>query len=113
MNRTTQRYSFLQSMEWAVAGVSLLLLIIAGGLALVAKMALRPDDFTDSLLAFYLASWSYVLGMVVLSLLSIRIVVKESLAWANRHALKEFAPAESPVTTQSHHDVKRADDMAA
>ena len=69
MNRKTQRYSFLQSMEWAVAGVSLLLLIIAGGLALFAQRALGPDDWTAALLAFYLASWSYVVGMAILAIL--------------------------------------------
>ena len=81
MNRKTQRYSSLQSMEWAVAGVSLLLLIIAGGLALFAQRALGPDDWTAALLAFYLASWSYVVGMAILAIL----LLWELIGWLRVH----------------------------
>jgi len=68
-------------MEWAVAGVSLLLLIIAGELALFAQRALGPDDWTAALLAFYLASWSYVVGMAILAIL----LLWELIGWLCMH----------------------------
>lgn len=115
MQYETDRGNFLPSMEWVVGGASLLLLIFAGGLTLLAQMLDRAEDVARALLLFYLASWSYVAGIVVLSLLSIRLVVKRLLEWTNRR-LKELSSAESPRQGSSHlksDDEKQAHDIAA
>jgi hypothetical protein len=70
MNRKVKRNG-LQVMGWVVGSVSLLLLLSAAGLEFSAQQRLWQENVTAALLALYLASWSYVLGLVGLVLLSI------------------------------------------
>lgn len=74
MNRKTRGNGVFQGIGWVVGSVSLLL-IISDGLALAARQALRQEvseaGVAALLLALYLASWLYVLGIVGLVLLSV------------------------------------------
>jgi hypothetical protein len=94
MNHKNQKNSFFPSMEWVVAGGSLLLLITAGGLALFGQRALGPDNWTTALLAFYLASWSYVLGIAGLA----SLLMWELIGWLRvdmkQAAISRFSSAE-------------------
>ena len=72
MKRKTWADSVLQARGWVIGSVAVLLLLSAGGLALLAQQAREEANVVTVLLALYLASWSYVLGLVGLFL---------SLAW--------------------------------
>lgn len=74
-----------QPMGWVLATVSILLLVAAGGLALFAEQAREQAGVATLLLALFLASWSYVLGIVGLILFPVSWLV------ASRMQLKQAA----------------------
>lgn len=91
MKRKTWVNRMLQERGW-VLGSAVVLLLSSGGLALLAQQT-RANVVT-LLLTLYLASWSYVLGIVGLVLLP----VLELIGWLRVHmkqaAMSRYAPAE-------------------
>ncbi|MGH7230219.1 MAG: hypothetical protein ACREJU_02530 [Nitrospiraceae bacterium] len=81
-------------MEWVIGSVSLLLLFSAGGLALFARQGVGPATVATKLLALYLASWSYVLGLVGLFLSLAWWLVSRRRVRPTRVALNRYSPAE-------------------
>ena len=73
MTSKTRATSTFQRAAWVV--VSLLLLISAGLPLFFARQALGQVSVAIILLALYLATWSYLLGLVGLLFLSVRCLV--------------------------------------
>jgi len=82
-------------MGWVVGSVSLVLLVSAVGLALFARQALGQVSVATIILPLYLASWSYVLGLVGLLFLSVRWLVSWRRLWVKPAAMSRYSPAES------------------
>jgi hypothetical protein len=86
-----------QGMEWATGSVSVLL-ILSAGLTLLAQQTLGKDNSEVSaaalLLALYLGSWLFVLGIVGLVLLSVWWLVGWQHVRATRAAVSRYSPAE-------------------
>ena len=74
-----------QPMEWVLAIISVLLLLAAGGLALFGEQAREQASVPTLLLALFIASWSYALGIVGLVFLPVLWLV------ASRMRLKPAA----------------------
>ena len=72
MTSKTRATSTFQRAGWVVVS---LLLLISAGLPLFAWQALGQVSVATILLALYLATWSYVLGLVGLLFLSVRFLV--------------------------------------
>ncbi|MGH7206495.1 MAG: hypothetical protein ACREI2_09840 [Nitrospiraceae bacterium] len=81
-------------MGWVVGSVSLLLLISAGGLELFAQQTLGQASVATILLALYLASLLYVVGLVGLVVLSVWWLVGWLRVRGKRAAMSGYAPAE-------------------
>jgi hypothetical protein len=95
MKSQTQSNDFFKRMGWVVLGsASMLLILSAGGLELFAQQRLGQDNLTTVLLALYLASWSYVLGLVGLVLLSVWWLVEWVRVRAKQAAKIRYSPAE-------------------
>lgn len=82
-----------QGMGWIIGSVSMLF-IISAGLELFAQQALRQASVATLLLALYLASWTYVLGLVGLVFLSVWWLVGWRRLRAKPAAMSRYAPAE-------------------
>ena len=95
MNSKTRGNSVFQGMGWIVGSVSLVLLVSAVGPALFARQALGQVSVATIILALYLASWSYVLGLVGLLFLSVRWLVSWRRLWMKPAAMSRYSPAES------------------
>jgi len=95
MNSKTRGNSVFQGMGWVVGSVSLVLLVSAVGLALFARQALGQVSVATIILPLYLASWSYVLGLVGLLFLSVRWLVSWRRLWVKPAAMSRYSPAES------------------
>jgi len=95
MNSKTRGNSVFQGMGWIVGSVSLVLLVSAVGPALFARQALGQVSVATIILALYLASWSYVLGLVGLLFLSVRWLVSWRRLWVKPAAMSRYSPAES------------------
>jgi len=72
MTSKTRATSTFQRAAWVVVS---LLLLISAGLPLFARQALGQVSVATILLALYLATWSYLLGLVGLLFLSVRCLV--------------------------------------
>lgn len=83
-----------QGMGWVVGSVSLLLLISAVGLALFAQQVLGQASVATILLALYLASLLYVVGLVGLVLLTVWWLVGWLRVRGKRAAMSGYASAE-------------------
>src|SRR5262245_19246267 len=92
MNHKPHRNSVLPGMRWVVGSISLSLLINAGALALFAQ-EFGHDNLATVLLALHMASWSYVLGIVGLVLVSVWWFVGWLRAQVKR-ARSRYFPAE-------------------
>jgi hypothetical protein len=75
MNRKAQENVVFRGMGWMIGTVSILFLMSAG-LELFVRQAFRQADITTVLLALALATWSSILGIVGLVLLSFWWVVR-------------------------------------
>ena len=71
MRHKTPVNRVLQTRGWVIGGAAVLLLLSAGGLALLAQHAREQTNVVTVLLALHLASWSYVLGVVGLVLVPV------------------------------------------
>jgi len=81
-------------MGWVVGSVSLLLLISAGGLELFAQQTLGQAGVATILLALYLASLLYVVGLVGLVLLTVWWLVGWPRVRVKPAAMNRYSPAE-------------------
>ena len=95
MNSTTPGNRVLQGIGWVVGSVSLVLLVSAEALTLFTRQALGQVSVATILLALYLASRSYVLGLVGLLFLSVRWLVSWRRLWVKPAAMSRYSPAES------------------
>jgi hypothetical protein len=84
----------LQSREWVLGSAVALLLISAGGLALLAQHAREQANVATLLLAIYLGFWSYVLGLIGLFLTLAWWLVSRRRLRVTRSAMSRYAPAE-------------------
>jgi hypothetical protein len=95
MKRNTSTKRVLEARRWAIgSAVVLLLLLSAGGLALLAQQAREQANVVTVLLALYLASWSYVLGIVGLVLLPVLELIGWFRVRMKRAAMSRYSPAE-------------------
>jgi len=93
MNSKTRENGEFQRTGWVVVGASLVLLISAG-LELFVQQTLGHSSVATVLLALYLAFWSYVLGLGVLLILSVRWLVEWRRVRMKPVAMSRYAPAE-------------------
>ncbi|MGH7229019.1 MAG: hypothetical protein ACREIH_07350 [Nitrospiraceae bacterium] len=94
MNSKAQGSGAFQGAGWVVGSVSLVLIISAGGLELLAQQTLGQASVAAILLTLFLAFWSYVLGLVGLLFLSVRWLVSWRRVRVKRAALSRYAHAE-------------------
>ena len=92
MTSKTRATSTFQRAGWVVVS---LLLLISAGLPLFARQALGQVSVATIILALYLASWSYVLGLVGLLFLSVRWLVNWWRLRVKPAAMSRYSPAES------------------
>ncbi len=71
MANTTPGNRVLQGIGWVVGSVSLALLVSAVALALFARQTHGQVSAATIILALYLGSWSYILGLVGLFFLAV------------------------------------------
>ncbi len=93
MNSKTHGNAVFQGIGWVVGSASLLLLISAG-LELFVQQTLGHNSVATVILALYLAFWSYVLGLGVLLILSVRWLVEWRRVRMKPVAMSRYAPAE-------------------
>ena len=93
MNSKTRGNGGFQGMGWVGGGAAALLLISAG-LTLFVGQAVGQVSVATILLALYLASLSYVLGLVGLVLLSLWWLLVWRRVRVTRAAMSRYAPAE-------------------
>ncbi len=97
MTSKTRGNGVFQAMGWGVGSV-IVLLLISAGLKFFAQQALGQEAsearVATMLLALYLASWLYVLGIVGLVLLSVRWLMGWQRIRVKRAAMTQYAPAE-------------------
>ena len=93
MNSKTRGNGGFQGMGW-VGGSAVALLLISAGLTLFVGQAVGQASVATILLALYLASLSYVLGLVGLVLLSVWWLVKWRRVRVTRAAMSRYAPTE-------------------
>ena len=94
MNRNTRSNIALPSMRRVGGSISLLLLVSAGGLEFFAQRTLGQTSVATLLLVLYLASWSYVLGLVGLLLSLVSWVVSWRRVRVKRADMSRYSPAE-------------------
>jgi hypothetical protein len=75
MERSVRWSCLLRRLEWLALSVAVLL-IASGALMLYARQDAMHADVTGMLLAMYLASWSYALGVGGLVFLSAWVLVR-------------------------------------
>ena len=94
MKSKTLANRVLQSREWIIGSAVALLLISAGGLALLAQHAPEQANVATLLLAIYLGFWSYVLGLIGLFLSLAWWLVSRRRLWVTQSAMSRYSPAE-------------------
>jgi hypothetical protein len=92
MNSNTARNGKFHGMGW-VGGSAVLLLLIGTGLALFVQQTLGHVSLATTLLALYLSSWAYVLGLLGLLFLSVRWLVSWQRVRVTRAAMSQYALA--------------------
>jgi hypothetical protein len=92
MNSHTGRNGEFQGMGW-VGDSAVLLLLIGTGLVVFVQQTLEHVSLATTLLALYLSSWAYVLGLLGLLFLSVRWLVSWQRVRATRAAMSRYSPA--------------------
>ena len=93
MTSKTRENHLFKGMGWVV-GSAVALLLISAGLTFFAGQALGQASVATILLALYLASLSYVLGLVGLVLVSVWWLVRWLHVRVTRAAMSRYSPAE-------------------
>ena len=93
MNSKTRENGEFQRTGWIIGSASLLLLISAG-LELFVQQTLGHNSVATILLALYLATWSYLLGLVGLLFLSVRRLLRWRSVRIQRAVMSQYSPAE-------------------
>ena len=83
-----------QRVGWVIGGVSLVLIVGAGGLELFVQQAFRQASVATILLALYLASLLYVVGLVGLVVLTVWWLLRWSSARAKPAVMSRYSSAE-------------------
>lgn len=94
MTRNVQKGSGFSILQWLSRSATVLLLI-SSGLSLFVRLTLRQLDVTTVFAMLALAAWSFVLGIVVLTLLSAWLI-----ASAVRHGSITFLSVDTPLQSQ-------------
>jgi hypothetical protein len=94
MKRKIWANQVLPTWGWVSGSAAVLLLLCAGGLTLLAQQAQEQTNVVTGLLALYLASWSYVLGLVGLFLSVAWWLVNWRRVRLTRTTTSRYSPAE-------------------
>lgn len=92
MNNKTQENGELRWAGWVVGGV-ILLLLFGTGLEVFVRQTIGHHSVATVILALYLSSWSYVLGLGVLLFVAVWGFVEWPRVWVKRAAMSSDASA--------------------
>ena len=94
MTNKTQGDGGFQRMVWVIGGLSLLFIVVAGGLEFFVQQAFRQASVATILLALYVASLLYVVGLVGMLVLTVWWLLRWSRVRAKPAAMSPYSPAE-------------------
>ncbi|HET7058136.1 MAG TPA: hypothetical protein VFI05_05345 [Nitrospiraceae bacterium] len=94
MKSKTRTNHVFHTWEWVVGSAAVLFLLSAGGLTLLAQYTREQANVVAELLALYLASWSYVLGIIGLLLLPVLELIDWLRMRVKRAVIRRYSSAE-------------------
>ena len=94
MTNKTQGNGGFRRVGWVIGGLSLLFIVGAGGLEFFVQQAFRQASVATILLALYVASLLYVVGLVGMVVLTVWWVLRWSRVRAKPAAMGPYSPAE-------------------
>ena len=94
MTNKTQGNGGFRRVGWVIGGLSLLFIVGAGGLEFFVQQAFRQASAATILLALFLASLLYVVGLVGMVVLTVWWLMNRRRVPVTQAAMSRYSPAE-------------------